>query len=86
MIELTGKRVLVKEHKKEQKKLGGIIIPNEISSTNIMLGDVVSTGNESTFKSEGVVFFIKNDAIPFDYESENYFILNDDNILGRIKN
>jgi len=75
-------RVLVKPLSSEQN-FGGLVIPD--TSSNLKTGTVISAGAgrqgiPMTVKEGQIIYFRKDDAVPFTLEGEQYLILTEKDV------
>ncbi len=82
-------RIVVKQLKIENKTKSGILIPDTASKERPMIAEVLEVGSGEKvkdLKKGDKIVYAKYAGVEIKHENEEYLILNNDDILGIIKN
>jgi chaperonin GroES len=90
-VKPVGRRVLVKRLEEEEKKVGGIYIPDTAKEKPQMgevieVADVKEKDDPLPVKKGDKIIFGKYAGSEVTVEGEEYLILNEDDILAKIEN
>lgn len=79
-----GRRIIVKPFaQQEEKTAGGIIIPNEVVTSELRKGEVIALGTESEgFEVGQSVLFERGRGDEFKYNDDPVLILNEGDIVA----
>lgn len=93
MIQPIGSRLIVSVKAAEEKTAGGIVLPTMKNQTQqvgtvkaIGTGRILENGKhlESEFKCDDEVIFAKFAGTQVQYEGQNYFIIDERDILAKV--
>ena len=89
MIEPVGRRVIVKRLEEEDKKKGGIIVPDTAKEKpqEGIVENVAKVGKDDDplpVKKGDKILFGKYSGTEIEYDGEEYLILSEDDILAKI--
>jgi chaperonin GroES len=89
MIEPVGRRVLVKRLEEEERKKGGIIVPDTAKEKpqEGIVKNVAKVGKDDDplpVKKGDKILFGKYSGTEIEYDGEEYLILSEDDILAKI--
>jgi chaperonin GroES len=77
-------RVLIQRLESEQKTAAGIIIP-DTAQEKTQLGTVIAVGESKALKDGDTILFGKYSGTEVKYDSQDYLILKEEEVLGVVE-
>lgn len=85
MIKPLSKRVVLQQVKEEEKKVGGLLLPNSAKNAE-NLAKVISVADDvTTIQVNDTVIFEQFECLSIDHNGESFIIIKEENIVAIVQ-